>query len=105
MSTYTDEVWKDTIYPPGYMVSSIGRIRNKKGKIMKTSITEDEYHRVCLCKNGKQIHKLVAVLVAKAFIPNPEHLPTVDHINHDKNDNRVSNLRHATQSQQNANKI
>lgn len=48
--------------------------------------------------NGKSY--LVHRLVAECFIPNPEHKPTVDHINRDPTDNRVSNLRWATYKEQ-----
>jgi hypothetical protein len=43
--------------------------------------------------------------VAEAFIgPRPED-QTVDHINRVRNDNRVENLRYATASEQNLNRV
>ena len=42
--------------------------------------------------NGKKHTFLVNRLVAKSFIPNPNNLPQVHHINKNKLDNRISNL-------------
>ena len=50
------------------------------------------YRTVGLCKNGKVSRRTVHRLVAQAFIPNPEKLATVDHIDGNKENNSVSNL-------------
>ena len=42
------------------------------------------------------LNKITSRLVAKAFIPNPDNLPIVDHINTNTKDNRVCNLRWVT---------
>jgi len=47
---------------------------------------------VNLSKDGKGLNKTVHRLVAKAFIPNPEGLPEIDHIDGDKTNNVVENL-------------
>lgn len=57
-----------------------------------------------LCSiNGK--NKLVHRIVAEALIPNPENKPEVDHINAIRDDNRVTNLRWVTRSENHKNVI
>ena len=47
--------------------------------------------------SGIRVPQLVHRLVAKAFIPNPENKPFIDHINGNRADNRIENLRWVTQ--------
>lgn len=90
------ENWKDIEgYDGDYQVSSLGRIKsfkNGKEKILKLQKQKTGYLTINLCKNGKMKNSRINRLVAEAFIPNPENLPEVDHINSDKTDNRVENL-------------
>ena len=51
------------------------------------------YKRVCLTKDHKKRDYFVHRLVAKAFIPNPEDKPEIDHIDGDPTNNRVDNLK------------
>ena len=58
------------------------------------------YYQVRL--NGVKYYK--HRLIANQFIPNPNNLPCVDHINHNRNDNHISNLRWVSSSENNKNK-
>lgn len=95
------EIWKDIEGYVNYQVSSIGTIRRKtktKGyKYLKKSVNpQSGYIQATLCSNGKCHVFKVHQLVAQAFIPNPENKPCIDHINTDRTDNRVENLRWVT---------
>jgi DNA-directed RNA polymerase specialized sigma24 family protein len=51
---------------------------------------------------GRNNHRYVHRLVAEAFLPNPDGLPQVDHIDGDRKNNRLENLRWVTARQNSA---
>ena len=57
---------------------------------------------ICVHLNRKTYQK--HVLIANQFIPNPDNLPCVDHISHDRTDYHLSNLRWVSPSENNRNK-
>ena len=106
--TITNEIWITIEEFPNYEVSNLGNVRNKKTKrVLKPGKNTGGYSFVNI-KNKDGIYKKPKIhrLVAKAFIPNPENKPTVDHIIpiSKGGTNEVSNLRWATRLEQEANK-
>lgn len=89
-----------------YEVSSWGRVRNIERNYIMGGAKSDGYRTVNLTDNiGGRTPWYVHILIALAFISNPENKPTVDHINQVRDDNRLSNLRWFTHKEQEANKI
>ncbi|AIA65113.1 HNH homing endonuclease [Enterococcus phage IME-EFm1] len=102
-----EEIWKDVKgYEGLYQVSNLGNFR-KTNKCNATklgySIGKNGYKKVSLSNDKTRLTKYLHRLVAETFIPNPENKPTVDHVNRDRLDNRVENLRWATYSEQRSN--
>ena len=107
------EIWKDISgYEGYYQVSNLGRVKslnrltshghNRKGKLLSKIRHNDGYLHVDLCKNGSVNRISIHRLVAKAFIPNPDNLPEVNHIDEIKHHNMYLNLEWMT-SRQNTN--
>jgi HNH endonuclease/NUMOD4 motif/NUMOD1 domain len=94
------EEWKSLVslgYPKEFEVSTHGNVRNiKTGNLLSKRIERDGYQHVSIGRSTFLIH----TLVARVFIANPDSKPTVDHINRDRADNIVSNLRWATHKEQ-----
>lgn len=98
---YETPEWKDIDgYDGMYQVSSDGRVRKvSTGKIGKIIIDNRGYSKKAITKDGKTTQYSIHRLVAKAFIPNPENKPEVNHINGNKLDNRIENLEWVTRSE------
>lgn len=94
-----DEVWKK-VDDSNYEISNFGRFRRiGRRRLIEGSISEG-YIQVAINGVTQRVHRLVA----KAFIPNPEGKEMVDHIDGNRTNNHVSNLRWVT-AEENSNNI
>ena len=73
-------------------------------KLMTPHITGDGYFKICLKKDGKSHNCFIHRLLAIQYIPNLTNAPTVDHIDRNKSNNCLENLRWATMVEQANNK-
>lgn len=80
-----------------YAVTSCGRVWSyRSNRFLKPKKLPKGYLRVNLSKNGVVKDFLIHRLVAEAYIPNPENLETVDHIDGNKEHNYIGNLQWMT---------
>lgn len=115
-----EEIWKPVKgYEGLYEVSNLGRVKRLardiaqknpnpvsndicvqhiEERILKTRPNKSGYPLILLrgSSDGKRRGFSVHRLVAKAFIPNPDNLPQINHKNEIRSDNRVENLEWCT---------
>ena len=94
-----EEIWKDVEgYEGLYKISNMGRLyRIKKDVITEGYVDENGYPVVSFFKDRKNTSVRVHTLVARAFVPNPNNLPFVNHKDENKRNNRADNLEWCTQ--------
>lgn len=91
------ETWKTAVYDDvtydNYEASTLSRIRNlTTHKLVKQTKRADGYMRCKLSKNGKRKDVRVHRVIAFTFLANPENKQFVNHLNSERDDNRLENL-------------
>lgn len=88
--------WKRIEGTEDLEISNFGDVRSTTGFMFKATRASTGYYGLGIKINGVQKRVQVHILVAKAFIPNPENKPFVNHKNGDKGNNCVWNLEWVT---------
>lgn len=119
-----NEEWRDVVgYEGYYMVSSLGRVirtntskvrSNFRGmaitrpRLLNPTVVRKRKQKYCfmyLHKDNKRKRFYFHRIVALAFVPNPYNKPEIDHIDGDGTNNKASNLKWCTRSENNINPI
>lgn len=101
-----EEIWKPILGYEGYYeacnkgyIRSVDRlvkckngVRTNPATILKPSLGQWGYEQVTLRKEGNKKTVRVHRIIAQTFIPNPDNLPQVNHIDGNKTNNCVDNL-------------
>ena len=81
------------IFDGKYIVYSDGKVFSiKRKRFLKPQRHNAGYIKYMLFDGYYYLHRLLA----ESFIPNPNNFPDINHINENKNDNRIENLEWCT---------
>lgn len=78
-----------------YSVSNMGNIKTSKGLVLKPRLHRTGYYTVGIDKKTSVIHRAVG----KAFVPNPNNYPDLNHLEGNKLNNEATNLEWCTRKQ------
>jgi len=95
----------DTIYED-YQINRMGQVWSKKTNIiLKPYLNQNlGYMCVCLRINKKSKNIYIHRLLGLTFLPNVNNLPQIDHIDRNKLNNDLSNLRWVTKAENSQNR-
>ncbi len=106
------EEWQIIADYPDYSISNMGNLKSRrpwskqkdktivKERLLNPHLTHYGYRAVRLCKDGKQVDRLIHRLVIAAFIGDCPEGKEVNHIDGVKTNNRIDNLEYVTDSEQ-----
>lgn len=93
-------------YIKGYLINKEGQVYStKSNKLIKPKTDKDGYLEYHLSTPKGIVYKRAHRLVAETFIPNPNNLPQVNHIDGNKANNHIDNLEWCTCSENNLHRM
>jgi len=88
-----------------YKINILGDIWScRNNRLLKSKLSNHGYKIIELSENGKKKFHRIHRLIMIHFISNPDNLPCVDHINRNRQDNRIENLKWSSYLDNNINR-